>query len=226
MCIGGFVNGDDQHTFFTGFVIAPSHGTAGPGTQGISCPEAVTLMNMPQSQIMKIRLPHLLGGDGAVGGGDLGGIAVEHTHSIALRMIGREIRQQTGAVHGDEACTVNAAVQLRNIHGFQYRVGENMYIFRPCYRQPGTVRAYKVVVAWGDEYRDPDAAQNLLQHLQCVCCVGAVKQVAGEQHHIAVMRFTQVSHFLRDPGKLSAQLLCLFFLLSQQGRVQVPVGTV
>ena len=40
-----------QHALFPRLVPAPSHGTAGPGAQGLPRPEAVRPVNMAQGQI-------------------------------------------------------------------------------------------------------------------------------------------------------------------------------
>ena len=154
-------------------------------------------MDMSQRQILQPRVPHLLGGDGAVGGVLPGGIAVEYGDAVFFAALRPEIFQQGGAVHALVARTVDPAVQLRNRDGFQ-SAGEHIDVFRPVFFQPDRAGGTEIVIARRDE--DPCAAlgQGFLEGFHRLPGGFAVKNISREEHEIALFPAAKLGSFAGD----------------------------
>jgi hypothetical protein len=154
-------------------------------------------MDMAQSKVMQSGSGHLGLGNGVIGRAFLGGIAMENANVIGFRALRPEVFQEGRAVHGSEAGTVYPAIQIGKHNAFYLGLGENMDIFRPNLQKPGTGRGTKIVVARGNEYGNLDFFQNLAKSSDTLRGGFTVKNIAGEQHYIAIMLPAQMCQHLR-----------------------------
>ena len=151
---------------------------------------------------------------------------MENADGIFLGLLRGKALQQAGAVHGGKACAVDAAVQVFQNYGFNDGFRKNMDVCRPVPAQPNAVSGGKVVVAGGDEDGNAHICQNILQGCHGGGTGDAVKEVTGQEHHVAVFCLANGSDFFRNPGQSGAQQPGLFFGVRLHGRIQMPVAAV
>ena len=175
-------------------------------------------MDMPQRQILQPRVPHLLGGNGAVGGVLAGGVAVEHGDAVFFAALRMEILQQRGAVHALVARAVDLAIQLRNRDGFQ-PAGEHVHILRPAFFQPEGAGGAEIMIARRDE--DPCAAfrQRFLEDFHRLPGELAVKNISRQEQKIALFPAAKLGSFAGDAQLLLPQKRPLTVIEACEGGV-------
>ena len=151
-----------DHAFYAGLIIAVSHGTAGPGAQGIPGTETVVFMDMSQCQIVEAGQPYLLGTHGAVRGRCIGSIAVENADVPLALTLCLEVFQKRRAIHGFIARTVNSTIQIGQCDGLHHRMLEDIHVFRPILSQICRIRLTKIMITRSDKHWNLYLFQSLV----------------------------------------------------------------
>ena len=144
---------------------------------------------MSEGEIGKAGLRDLRGQDRVIRRRRLRRVPVDDHEVRPAVILCRKALQQRRAKPRGKARAVDAQILFRQLHGLDGIGLKNMDVFRPAFRQIGRARQQAVMVAGADEdrrvdrrQRPPERQQRLLRR------AAAVKQIAGQQHDVAVLR--------------------------------------
>ena len=180
-------------------------------------------MDVAQGGIVQSGLPQLGGGDGAVGGIGIGGVAVEQEQGVALVALGLEALQKARGLGGGEGRAVDPAVQLLDGEGGDLLGPEEVDVLRPGFPDPDAVLPVGVMVARGNEDRDLHPLKGAVDGLVALPGVGTVENVACQQGQIAVLPEAEIGDLSGQGKHGAAQLPALMFGEISQRGIDVPV---
>ena len=180
---------------------------------------------MPEGEIGKAGLRDLRGQDRVIRRRRLRRVPVDDHEVRPAVILCRKPLQQCLAKPRGKARAVDAQILFRQLHGLDGIGLKNMDVFRPAFRQIGRARQQAVMVAGADEdrrvdrrQRPPERQQRLLRR------AAAVKQIAGQQHDVAVLRVGGLGQFCQKRPLLLPPRGGLLRRERGKRRVQMQIG--